>query len=474
MRAMVISVLLVVVAAGAQCKRTNGAYCDVARPCPSGFACDETARECHVTSLGGGDMSIGEGGVGGCLQCGGATPICVANSCVSCLSTSDGDGACAAVSASTPHCLASGADAGACVGCRDANDCAGATPFCDTTAHVCRGCVADTECPSLVCDLTPGSATHGVCITTDKVEYADVGAATNGNGLTPATPRQALQDAINHAVGADNRPYVHVAAGTYNENIGVNNKTIYLVGATGAIIHPANNDALGAQGGGSLTVRNLIATATNGNAGNCQNATLTAYRSQFINSAQVGIYTLTCQLLLDGVWVHGNSSAGVSLSGGNFTIINSIITKNGGAGGVTQVTTSTTMVFVNNTVADNTSSTSATAGVTCAAVGDFAPINTIFYNNKLAGGTLAETNCQGSFDANDDVSTGPQSTVDLTLKPTGFKGGTPITADSYHLVPTSPCRNEASALSAPDHDSDFEHRPDATSMIPDIGADEVP
>ena len=472
MRGMVVAALLVVVAAGAQCKRTNGAYCDVSRPCPSGFACDETARECHVTTLGGNDMAVGEGGVGGCAQCGGATPICVANSCVSCLSTSDGDGACAAVSGSTPHCLAVGGGAGACVGCRDANDCAGATPFCDATAHVCRGCIADGECPSLVCDLTPGSATHGVCVAIDKVEYADVGAATNGNGLLPTTPRQGLQDAINHAVGADNRPYVHVAAGSYNENIGVNNKTIYLVGATGAIIHPANNDALGVQTGGSLTVRNLIATAVSGNAGNCQNGTLIAYRSQFINSSQLGVYTSTCQLLLDACWVHGNGAGGISL-GGSFTIINSIITKNSGAGGVAQVVTGTNMVFANNTVADNTSATTTNAGVTCLAAGNFDPVNTILYNNKLGGGMLNETNCPGSFNASDDPSAGPQSTVDLTAKAPGFKGGTPLTPDSYHLAPTSPCRNEASPLSAPNHDFDFERRPDATSMMPDIGADEV-
>ncbi|MCU1282623.1 MAG: hypothetical protein JWM53_6169 [bacterium] len=471
MRASVVVVLLAIVVAGVECKRTNGAYCDVARPCPNGFACDETARECHLTSIGGGDMAVGEGGVGGCAQCGGTTPICVAMTCVSCLSTSDGDGACTAISPSTPYCATSGA----CVGCRDANDCGGATPFCDATSHVCRGCVADSECPSLVCDLTPASPTHGKCIPIAQVEYVDGSAATNGNGLTPTTPKLAIQDAINHAVGADNRPYVHIAAGSYNENVGVNNKTIYLVGANGAIIHPTNSDALGASGGGSLTVRNLVAMATNGNAGLCSSATLTAYRSQFINSSQVGVYTSSCQLLLDGVWVHGNSTVGISLSGGNFTIINSIITKNGGAGGVTQVTAGTTMVFANNTVADNTSSTTAYAGVNCAAVGSFETVNSIFYNNKLAGGAIAETNCPSSFNASDDVSIGPQSTVDLTGgKTPGFKGGTPLTADSYHLVPTSPCRNEATMASAPDHDFDFEHRPDATSMIPDIGADEVP
>jgi hypothetical protein len=464
-------VLTVVVLAGVQCKRSNGAYCDTARPCPSGFACDESARECHITSLGGSDMAMGEGGVGGCSQCGGTTPICVANSCVSCLSTSDGDGACSAVSSSTSHCLTTGTDAGSCVGCRDVNDCTSAAPFCDGTTHACRGCVADSECPSLVCDLTPASTTHGLCVPISQVEYVDKNAATMGNGLTPTTPRQMLTDGINHATGGDNRPYVHIAAGTYTDAIAINNKTIYLVGAPGTVLQP-NSDVLGVSNNGSLTVRNIIATTTNGNAANCQNATFVAYRSQLINSSQLGLYTLTCQLTLDGVWVHGNSGGGISLSGGNFTIINSIITKNTGAGGVTQVTAGTTMTFANNTVADNTSGTTANAGINCAAVGGFDTVNTILYNNRLTGGMLAESNCAGSFDASDDVSIGPQSTVDLTMQTPGFKGGVPITADSYHLTATSPCRNEASLPSAPDHDFDFQPRPDATSMIPDIGADE--
>src|SRR5262249_25587566 len=154
----------------------NGAYCDDTRPCPSGFACDQTARECHSVG-GGGDMS-GSTDMAGC-GCSGVTPICVTTSCVSCLSTSDPEGACTAASPSTPHCLTTDPGSGACVACRDASDCGGTTPFCDATSHVCRGCIADSECPSLVCDLTPGSANHGQCVPTSQVEYADANAATN-------------------------------------------------------------------------------------------------------------------------------------------------------------------------------------------------------------------------------------------------------------------------------------------------------
>jgi len=277
--------------------------------------------------------------------------------CVSCLSTSDPDGACTAVSPSTPPCLPSGPATGDCVGCRDANDCSGVTPFCDAAAHVCRGCAVDTECPSLVCDLTPGSATHGLCVDASNVAYADL-AGPDGDGKTAATAKRKIQDAVNVAVGLNPaRKYVHIAAGTYDESVGVNNKTIYLVGADGTIIHKTmNGDVIGSQNNGSMTVRNIIAQASMGNAGDCQtNGTLTAYRSQFINSSQLGFYTLNCALLtVDSCWIHGNAGGGFSVSGSDFTVINSIITKNTGARRFQQVTSGTNMTFTNNTVADNT------------------------------------------------------------------------------------------------------------------------
>src|SRR5262245_59579505 len=122
------STLLCVVAiltVGSGCKRTNAKYCDEATPCAVGFACDLVTRECHsaiVSGDGGADMAGSD--TSGC-SCGNPTPICVAMSCVSCLATSDPEGACSAASKSAPHCDGNGN----CVGCRDATDCQSPTPF---------------------------------------------------------------------------------------------------------------------------------------------------------------------------------------------------------------------------------------------------------------------------------------------------------------------------------------------------------
>ncbi|MCA1665264.1 MAG: right-handed parallel beta-helix repeat-containing protein, partial [Myxococcales bacterium] len=346
-------------------------------------------------------------------------------------------------------------------------------PFCDAGTHACRGCIADLECPSLVCDLTPGSANHGSCVPTASVEYVDKSAPAGGTGLTPTTARQKIQDAINHATGGDNRPYVHIAAGSYNENVGVNNgAVVYLVGADGVVVRPTNMDALGAMNGGSLTIRNLVATAPSGNGGNCQGASFKAYDSQFVGSSQNGVYSSNCDLLLDGVWVDSNVGSGVYVNAGNFQVLNSIITRNSNSGGFYQVANGASTVFANNTVADNSASGSS-AGVACPLNASTLIVrNTILYNNKgTAGSVIGETNCAGEFDASDDASAGPQSTVDLTNnKKPGFKGGTPVSPDSYHITATSPCRHEATPLYAPDHDFDFEPR---SSTMPDIGADEV-
>jgi len=461
---VVAAVMVLAVAAAAGCKRTNGAYCDDARPCASGFACNLTARECSPI-IGGNDLSIGDFDMAGC-NCGATTPICVAMSCVSCMSTSDPDAACSAVSATTPHCAADGS----CVGCRDANDCSGATPFCDATTHQCRGCAADSECTSsLVCDLTPGSTTRGICIPMSQVEYVDCGATTMGTGLSPTSPRQKLQDGINKATTSDARPYVRVT-GVCNEFIAVTgNVTTYVVGADGATVHSTMNakDAFGVQNGAQVTIRNLIITATMAaNGGNCSlgGVSFTAYHTQFINSAQVGVYSSACALKLDGCTVAGNQQGGVYIVSGDFDVKNSVIVKNNDTGFVQGLTSANT-IFVNNTVADNRAG-NGIAGLKCATGSTLTPVNTILYNNRDSGNTLQETDCSGAFVATDDVSAGPQSTVDLTMQPPGFVG-----AGDYHLVSTSPCIDEGTnSMGAPDHDYDLAPRPDATKKIWDIGA----
>jgi hypothetical protein len=225
------------------------------------------------------------------------------------------------------------------------------------------------------------------------------------------------------------------------------------------------------QNNAVVTVRNLIITATSGNGANCSmnGVSFTAYRTQFINSSQLGVYSSACELKLDGCTVAGNMQGGITVASGDFTILNSVLARNSGGSAFSQGATAATTLFVNNTVADNMSG-GFDVGIHCATSGTALPVNTILYNNKGAGGVVYETNCTGAFMATDDLTAGPQSAVDLSGgKTPGFVGG-----GDYHLAAGSPCIDAGTTtMGAPNHDFDFEPRPDAKTMKVDIGADEV-
>jgi len=254
-----------------------------------------------------------------------------------------------------------------------------------------------------------------------------------------------------------------VAAHSYAENISVDgSKKVSVVGASGTILHPTGGDAIVISGGGALTLRGFVVTAP-GNGASCSGSTskLVATQTQFVSAGQNGVYTSTCPLTLDACFIDSNGAAGVVVST-DFTIRNSIITRNKTQGGVQQIGPPNTAVFFNNTVADNSGPT----GVSCGA-GAFVVNNSILYNNRNAGG-LSETTCATQNSAGDIDG----FKVDLRSQAPGFKQ-TGSGADYYHLVPASPCRNQAAREGAPTHDYDLEPRPDPTSNLVDIGADEI-
>jgi hypothetical protein len=443
--------------AAAGCKKRNARYCDVHTPCPGDRTCNQDTNECGPPGTGGdGDSGVVVLDMAGGCSCGNTTPICHAPDCVACTSVAMGEAACALSYPTAPHCLTAEPGAGACVACRDASDCHDpAAPACDPAAHSCRPCNADSECASQICDLLPqNSTTFGHCVDASQIVYVD--------GVTIAK----IQDGMTQAE-QQKRPYVHIASGTYAENVYLDHPTsLFLVGAANALVHPAGGDAIGISGGGNLGVRGLIATAP-GNGVNCQGATskVSIYRSQLINSSQSGIVSNNCALTVDATWIDHNMATGVLVSG-SFSITNSILTANSGQGALQQTGGGTTVTFTNNTVADNSVSLNA---VGCLG-GGLTLINSILYNNKTSSGGISETSCPVMYSAIDDKSMGATNVALSDTKAPGFALG-PRSAAYYRLVPTSPCRDKGTANGAPDHDFDGNPRPDKHDF--DIGAFEI-
>jgi len=168
-----------------------------------------------------------------------AKPFCVDQLCVACES---GDtcgpeaprcttpdyacGACVGDVDCTRHELTTRcASDGTCVGCLDDTQCAAIAPVCDGETRACRGCLVDDECPSAVCEPTTGT-----CIAESMVLYA----STTGTGQATCAMTEpcTLATAIGKLDGAHR--YIRLAAGTYDVDADVSNRTgsIHGSGAT--------------------------------------------------------------------------------------------------------------------------------------------------------------------------------------------------------------------------------------------------
>jgi hypothetical protein len=477
------------------CERDNGNFCDVDRPCAVG-ACNLVTKQCETADAGGGggdlsgddfagaDLSMPDGPSGCPNGCSGTTPICQGNTCVAC-GTAGGDTACMQLSQTTPHCLGNGE----CAQCRTFADCSDPSKaICDSNTHRCRGCTADSDCTSMVCDLTPGSPTLGQCVT--NVVYVDGNNTTNcpnGDG-SMANPVCPISKGITIA-GNNGAPVVHIAnipGGSYSsENLVINNTNITLVGATGATISPTgnNNPAIDVKGTSTVVLRNLTfskGAGTNGNGITCETSTsLTVLSSTVTNNNQYGILDMGCVMLtVDRSWIgalsggSGNMTGGIFVSHG-FRLTNNIIVKNGttavGSGGgisVSLIGSAPVRDINSNTIADNQGSGTA-VGVGCAN-GTVPVLNSILWNNSNSV-MIAESNCPTSY-CGDDAPLETMQTNNVALSTT--KTPAFSTTNPYHIMSNSPLRQVGAPNGISDHDYDGQARPDPATGKSDIGADE--
>ncbi len=96
-----------------------------------------------------------------------------------------GDDACKAIDPALPYCIGMMA----CGACRTSADCAEPTGVCDPATNACRGCMANSECPSQVC-----VEASGACASADQVAY--VGGTGSSMTCTITAPCATLELAL--------------------------------------------------------------------------------------------------------------------------------------------------------------------------------------------------------------------------------------------------------------------------------------
>jgi hypothetical protein len=474
------------------CEKTNPAYCDRDNECVTG-RCDPVTHACtepgDMSVVGGEDMSDSDMPSICNPACSGKTPACENGMCVSCATTAIPEATCAAIDTMRAHCMLTGPDTGSCVNCRDSADCPDPLKrHCDATTYTCRGCIADSECASLVCDMTPGSATLGRCVPANSVFYVNGNAGCNdsNDATTPAMAVCKISVGVAKAIGAGGTVVriANISGGmTYNtENLEID-KNITLVGETGTTIRPAGTDnpALNIKGNGVVVLRNLILRDGAGNKGDgikCEsgNPRVTVLQCVITDNNRFGIDGNSCtHVTVDRTWIgpYPPLATGANDAGGirvteNFRITNSVIVKNNGRGVFVESPNTSMRELIANTIVGQRDPGVATAGVDCPLVNPPTIVGNILHDNRNSV-ALSETNCVTSYTATDDGTDGAKATnVSLALTAPGFAG-----ANDYHLAAGSPCRDKGTTTGAPSYDYEGKPRPDATMMKVDIGAYEA-
>ena len=125
------------------------------------------------------------------------------------------------------------------------------------SSNTCRGCAADSECSSEVCD-----ANAGTCVDETAIVYASPA------GMDTAACTRADPCSITHAVAvaAPGRNTIKLAPGNYVANLTIANKTIRMLGTGATLTAGSGSPGLEINDGADLTI--IGASVTNLNTGN--------------------------------------------------------------------------------------------------------------------------------------------------------------------------------------------------------------
>lgn len=349
---------------------------------------------------------------------------------------------------------------GTCVECVTSPDCTvPERAICD--ANVCRGCIADAECPSSNVCLGDGT-----CADPARVLYASpAGGTSNCTAAMPCTFDAA------YVMVSGTQDIIKLAAGTYDRAAGISVTKNVIVTGEGATFQDTSSqsfmimfDVMGV----SMTVLNLdfeLANTTAGTTAYSAECTMTGalhYDRVRLANGAAGVYVNACAFTLDRSTVDGNSIYGLYLVGAQITITNSFITNNGSTsqGGMV-LAAGTTGTIEHVTMSGNTSMMSAHA-ITCTDPG-LVIRSSIIYGN---GTPSIDATCVVGHSVVDADYTGGANNI--SMDPLFVAPG------DYHIQVGSPAVGLADPASLETVDVDGDPRPQPIGSMADSGADEIP
>jgi len=387
--------------------------------------------------------------------------------------------------------------------CVGPSDCTQDTePVCDPFAHVCRGCVADTECSGACAEY------DGRCVPSGMVIYI-AATGVDGGGCTASAPCRSFAFGLSQVTA--NRRMIRVGDGSYAASAGsvtlsisntagrivvsgtdrssagaeltamsngVTNPAVVQTGNNtdvvieGITIRSGQND--GVRSDGALLLSRVDIRDNNGrgvSSNPTNQAALRIWDSRIATNDNRGVVAQKGPFELLRTVVIRNSEGGVEIQECASTIVGSMIVRNGGTGAnfgglmlrnLAQLPQ--TIAFV--TIANNQASGANIAGLDVDSIVAISSSIVTDNTNANLGAPQLSAECSATYSLFSGAA--PIGTGNVGAAP-GFVN--PL-LDDFHLRSTSAARDAADPAATVRIDLDGDPRPLGNGF--DIGADEVP
>lgn len=507
------SLFFISLLAGACGSSDNSNYCDEETPCgteSAGSFCDLETFACGEEPMSSTPECTSD------ADCESGASCDATGSCQRCEPGEVGDSQCLGSDPDAPFCGSDG-----CVECLDSSQCFDeSASVCDLGAGSCRGCASNDECDTGICEIEAGTCADQA----DIVHIATNGDDGPGCG-SESSPCLTLEQGLTRV--DENRQYMLVDAGDYNEAVTVEGIRVNLV-ADGLV---TLQRPFAVRAGATVAMSGFRITRLGqaiGSGISClsvgETASIHFSDGEIIGMGSGASAAFSCKMLIERTTISGSESAGVFASSGEMTIVDSVISNNGGDGifgrnGIVNV--SNVKVVSNRGLGLNLSAEigPVTANVTGSTIrengdhglllgrGDAVITNNVIADNggpvfigseigiaDLSFNTITENQagddvasgvvCEGAATASGNIvydnQGGPAVSGNCAWSYSNIEGGQaglsnidlPPTLDAgYHLQPGSPCIDAADPKATIAVDIDGESRPNANAH--DIGADEA-